>query len=281
VAVREDNIIAVIADMTHLLATALWVGGLVALWQIFYVNNRRSHLSPVVTAQIVNRFSRLALAGVLLLLVTGGYQSWIQVGSLNVLANTEYGNVLMLKLALFLVMLAYGALNFLSTRPRLSKLTNTGDGGRDLNQRALKRIGTESLLGLLIFSVTGLLTVLPPGVHALHQAAAAKTFNGAASRTDNAPRLKPAEGASVRIISPASEQVFVGDKVPLNFNFTKGKRGQHVHAYVDGELMGMFESKQGTLNGIGPGRHILELRVVAEDHQTELDATDRVEFIVK
>jgi len=28
-------------------------------------------------------------------------------------------------------------------------------------------------------------------------------------------------------------------------------------------------------------RHVLELRVVAEDHQTELDATDDVSFTVK
>ena len=54
-----------------------------------------------------------------------------------------------------------------------------------------------------------------------------------------------------------------------------------MHAYIDGELMGMFLSKQGALNGIRPGIHVLELRVVAEDHQTELDARDRVEFVVK
>jgi hypothetical protein len=47
------------------------------------------------------------------------------------------------------------------------------------------------------------------------------------------------------------------------------------------ELMGMFTGKQGMLNGIKPGRHVLELRVVAEDHQTELDAQDRIEFVVK
>jgi ASC-1-like (ASCH) protein len=51
--------------------------------------------------------------------------------------------------------------------------------------------------------------------------------------------------------------------------------------YVDGELMGMFESAKGTLNGVKPGKHTLELRVVANDHKTELDATDRVEFTVK
>ena len=85
----------------------------------------------------------------------------------------------------------------------------------------------------------------------------------------------------MKILAPQTGQVFAGDKVPLRFNLTKGKRGHHVHAYVDGELMGMFQSKAGTLNGLTPGRHLLELRVVAEDHQTELDASDRVEFMVK
>jgi hypothetical protein len=95
------------------------------------------------------------------------------------------------------------------------------------------------------------------------------------------PALKPAEGAIIKIISPKKDQVFKGDKVPLEFRLTKGKRGHHAHAYVDGELMGMFENEKGTLNGIKPGKHTLELRVVAEDHQTELNATDKVEFMVK
>jgi hypothetical protein len=93
--------------------------------------------------------------------------------------------------------------------------------------------------------------------------------------------LKPAEGASIKIVSPAKDQVFKGDKVPIQFKLTKGKRGHHAHAYVDGELMGMFESDKGTLNGIKPGKHILELRVVTDDHKTELDAKDSVEFMVK
>jgi hypothetical protein len=93
--------------------------------------------------------------------------------------------------------------------------------------------------------------------------------------------LKPAEGASVKIVSPKKDQTFKGDSVPLEFKLTKGKRGRHVHAYVDGELMGMFESEKGTLNGIKPGKHTLELRVVAEDHKTELDATDKVTFTTK
>jgi hypothetical protein len=93
--------------------------------------------------------------------------------------------------------------------------------------------------------------------------------------------LKPAEGARIKILSPTKGQVIKGDKVPIEFKLTKGKRGHHAHAYVDGQLMGMFESEKGALNGIKPGKHTLEVRVVADDHQTELDATDRVEFEVK
>ena len=95
------------------------------------------------------------------------------------------------------------------------------------------------------------------------------------------PVLKLAEGASIKITSPSKGQVLKGDKVPIAFTLTKGKRGHHAHAYVDGELTGMFESEKGTLNGIKPGKHVLELRVVASDHETELDTSDKVEFTVK
>ena len=93
--------------------------------------------------------------------------------------------------------------------------------------------------------------------------------------------LQPAEGASVKIISPKAGEVLKGDKIPLQFKLTKGKRGEHVHAHVDGEMAGMFKTTKGTLNGIKPGKHTLELRVTSAAHNTELDATDRIEFVVK
>jgi hypothetical protein len=95
------------------------------------------------------------------------------------------------------------------------------------------------------------------------------------------PIPKPAEGAAIKIISPTKGQIVQGDKVSIEYTLTKGKRGHHAHAYVDGELMGMFESEKGTLNGIKPGKRVLELRVVAADHETELDASDKVEFTVR
>jgi putative copper export protein len=281
VAVREDRILTVSSDALHLLATALWAGGLMGLWRLCRLAVRERNQSLARTEKIVKRFSRLALASVALLAVTGLYQSSVHVGALETLVNTNYGKVLLFKLLLFSVMLGFGALNFLSTRRMLARAVSRNENGYAASHKALRRIGLETFVGLLIFCVTGLLTVLPPGIHAVHQPAAATGQPKGLTITDSTKRFLPADGASVKILAPQTGQVFAGDKVPLRFNLTKGKRGHHVHAYVDGELMGMFQSKAGTLNGLTPGRHLLELRVVAENHQTELDASDRVEFMVK
>jgi hypothetical protein len=141
--------------------------------------------------------------------------------------------------------------------------------------KALRRIGSESVLGLLVFCVTGVLTALPPAAHSRHRAPTA------AGKVREEKKLQPAEGASIKILFPREGEVFAGDEIPLRFKLVKGKRGEHVHAYVDGELMGMFKSAKGTLTGIQPGRHTLELRVATADHQGELDAVDWVVFVVE
>ena len=280
VAVGDNARLLVANDSVHLIASALWAGGLLALWRVFYLGNHHISLSQDWMARIVNRFSRLALICVALLVVTGLYQSWIHVGSFDVLISTDYGNVLMVKQAFFIVMLTFGALNFFSTKPRLAKAAEAHSGNHSESRQALRRIGAESFIGLLIFSATGLLTALPPGVHALHQAALEHQITG--TKTSDQPVApQPAEGAGIKILSPAPDQIFASDQIPFQFELIKGQRGHHVHAYVDGQLMGMFESVHGTLNGVAPGKHILELRVVAADHRTELAASDRVEFVVK
>lgn len=94
--------------------------------------------------------------------------------------------------------------------------------------------------------------------------------------------LKPAQGASVKILSPRPGQLFNSDEIPLEYKFVKGQTGSHLHAYVDGQLMGMFsDPNKATLTGIQPGSHTLELRVTTADHKTELKARDTVKFTVK
>lgn len=280
VAVRDGTTLAILADTLHLLATGLWGGGLMALWVVLYVGTEKMTVGFFGPAEMVRRFSLLALASVSVLLVTGLYQSWIQVGTVTILLGTDYGRVLVVKVVIFLAMVSVGALNWLSTKPRLLRANLEGRQNLSLARKALTRIGAESFLALLVFFVTGFLTTLPPAVHAWHEKTVTKMSTTPA--VDNEThRLEAAEGARVEIISPKPGQIISGDKVPLSFKLTKGKRGDHVHAYIDGELMGMFMSSDGTLNGISPGRHVLELRVVAEDHQTELDASDKTSFTIK
>ena len=274
VAVKTQTSWAIAADAVHLIATALWAGGLVAVLTVVRASRGQASLNPIWLAQFINRFSRLAFISVALLFCAGLYLSWVHVGSLTTLVATDSGKVLMVKLGLFAAMLTLGAINFLSTKPAVRDMAHSKVINNSLVDKAIKRIAVESMLGLAIFATTGYLTVLPPGVHALHT-------EGQNFPPAQPPALQPAQGASVKIIAPVNNQSVNGDRVELSFELTKGKQGHHAHAYIDGELMGMFEGNRGTLNGIKPGKHVLELRVVADDHQTELDASDKVVFTVK
>ena len=51
-----------------------------------------------------------------------------------------------------------------------------------------------------------------------HEYARKPTSKGAAKSS-----LKPAEGASVKILAPTKGQIFKGDQVPIQFKLVKGK----------------------------------------------------------
>ncbi|MEU3662688.1 copper resistance protein CopC [Streptomyces sp. NPDC032940] len=94
--------LAVTSSVLHLLAMAVWLGGLVAL-----LTTLRG--SP--DAATVARFSRTALACVTVLAVTGVYQSWRGLGSWPALTGTTYGRLLLAKLAGVCVLLAVAAVS--------------------------------------------------------------------------------------------------------------------------------------------------------------------------
>lgn len=93
--------------------------------------------------------------------------------------------------------------------------------------------------------------------------------------------LKPTEGASIEILSPKEGQIFKGDAIRVRTKMVKGRIASHIHAYVDGKLTCVFGTEKGTLTGIKPGRHTLKVHLVAEDHETQLNATDTVDFVVQ
>ncbi|MEU9364944.1 copper resistance protein CopC [Streptomyces avermitilis] len=89
--------LAMPVDVLHLLAVALWLGGLTTLLVALY-------RAPSIEAAAVRRFSRVAFASVVALTVTGLYQSWRQVGSWSALTDTTYGQLLLVKVGLVAVL---------------------------------------------------------------------------------------------------------------------------------------------------------------------------------
>ncbi|RSN38662.1 transporter [Streptomyces sp. WAC 04229] len=94
--------LAVTSFVLHLLATAVWLGGLVALLVT---------LRAAPDAATVGRFSRVALVSVTVLVATGVYQSWRGLGSWQALTGTTYGRLLLAKVALVTVLLAAAAVS--------------------------------------------------------------------------------------------------------------------------------------------------------------------------
>lgn len=92
-------LLAIASTALHLLAMAAWLGGLAALLTTL-------RHAPEGSAGTVTRFSRLALASVTVLVVTGVYQSWRGLGSWQALTGTTYGRILLAKLAAVTLLLA-------------------------------------------------------------------------------------------------------------------------------------------------------------------------------
>ncbi|MCX5532456.1 copper resistance protein CopC [Streptomyces sp. NBC_00006] len=89
--------LAMPVDVLHLLAVAAWLGGLTTLLVALY-------RVPTIEGSAVRRFSRVAFCSVLVLVATGLYQSWRQVGSWSALTGTAYGQLLMVKVGLVAVL---------------------------------------------------------------------------------------------------------------------------------------------------------------------------------
>jgi copper transport protein len=96
--------IAVPADVLHLLAMAAWVGGIIVLTLAVFPGRNVEELR-----EVVPRFGRLGYVCVGTLLVTGTFQGWRQVRSLDALRNTDYGQLLIVKIAIVAVMLVFAA----------------------------------------------------------------------------------------------------------------------------------------------------------------------------
>ena len=157
------------ADVTHLCAVAAWIGGLIPLALLLRACRRFRPLAwSKLALDSARRFSVLGIASVATLTLSGIVNSWILVGSFRGLIDTAYGWLLMSKLAVFAIMLAFAAVNRFCLMPELA-----APPGRGIQCRALKRLTRNSvieiLLGLVVFAIVSVLGMLHPAIHHLIQ----------------------------------------------------------------------------------------------------------------
>lgn len=161
--VGELGILQLAADVLHLIAAAAWLGGLVSLALLLAAARRHDDLAWASVARgATRRFSALGIVSVGVILTTGMVNSWILVGSLHALQVTDYGRLLMLKIALFAAMLLIAGVNRFWLTPRLA--LSSGSEPRALRQLARNSM-IEIALGLTIFVIVGVLGTMHPAIH--------------------------------------------------------------------------------------------------------------------
>ncbi|SEG45461.1 copper transport protein [Actinacidiphila yanglinensis] len=95
--------IAMPVDVVHLLSMAVWLGGLIALLTALWAP---SLASRPIEPYAVRRFSLLGLTAITLLVGTGVYQAWRQMGSWRAFTDTSYGRLLLIKIGLVCALVA-------------------------------------------------------------------------------------------------------------------------------------------------------------------------------
>jgi putative copper resistance protein D len=155
------------ADTLHLVGAAAWTGSLVPFALLLAAARRYPcEASARLARDATQRFSMLGIASVATVLGSGIVNAWILVGSINGLIATQYGRLLMLKIALFAAMLAFAAVNRFWLTPRLASPLGSAAQLRALRQLTRNSV-IEIALALMIFAIVGMLGTLHPAIHTL------------------------------------------------------------------------------------------------------------------
>jgi putative copper export protein/mono/diheme cytochrome c family protein len=276
--------LGVAADWLHFLGVATWLGGLASLIYVLPAAVQASAGSGErVLARAVSRFSNLALIAVGVIVMTGVFQAWLQVGSWEGLVQTTYGLSITTKVGLLLVMLLLGAFNLLVARPRLAALAGKGSSAAAaLAQRFSLAIRGELALGVLVLVATAVLTGVAPGREELARLTNSDLQGGPVDRQIST------QGLDVRVqIIPASlgvNRFAVGvpgvnptevERVQLTLTYLDAELGSQPLVLPEGSTPGTWESTSPLLSQAGTWQADLLLRRTGQD-----DARGSLRFLV-
>jgi copper transport protein len=157
----NPNWLSITADVVHLCAMAVWVGGLALLVAAVLPRREPAELRAVLPA-----FSRVAFVAVTAIAVTGAYAAWRGIGAWRAILGTDYGLLVCAKVLLFCGLVALGQLSRRAIQRRAG-LTDGGDVDAVTHERMRRSVLVEIALAVLVLVATAVLVDQPRGTEAL------------------------------------------------------------------------------------------------------------------
>jgi copper transport protein len=151
---------ALLTDWLHLLAAAVWLGGIAQLaltWTGPLI--RQAGLGRVVMGEVLDRFGRIALPAFGVVVITGLLNALIELGRPAELWQSAYGRVLAVKMGLVAVVAVVSYFHALRLRPRLAAANPHPDP--KLERRHWLLLRREPLVGLAVLAAAALLVAFP------------------------------------------------------------------------------------------------------------------------
>ncbi|HZT05772.1 MAG TPA: CopD family protein, partial [Chloroflexota bacterium] len=168
-AVPDATPASVALDWAHVVAVSCWIGGLayltLTIWTL--VRSTDGNEAARVIAHLVPRFSTMAAVCVGIVLFSGIYATWLNVGSTSALLATPYGRALLAKLACVAPLLGIAAINRLVLSPRLRWASERDPLRHDLARRLRQSVAGEVVFALGALVAVAVMTNLQPARQAL------------------------------------------------------------------------------------------------------------------
>ncbi|HEX3875065.1 MAG TPA: CopD family protein [Solirubrobacteraceae bacterium] len=263
-AVQSPVAVLLPADIIHVVAVSIWVGGVATLLLVLPPALRQlepTQRTPILVT-VVSRFSALALVCVIAITLTGGVQALVLVRTLHALVATAYGRAILIKVVLFVILVGFGALQRKRIIPGLERLALAGATPGAFGALLRRTLRREGLTMLGVFSVTAALIVYTPPVDANSGPFSTTTTIGPAQLEMT---VDPAN------VGPNQVHIYLIDaKTGAQFTQT---RELDVTASLPSKRIGPLALK---VNLSGPGHYTLNATTFAPAGTWQIQITDRV-----
>ncbi|GAA0729318.1 copper resistance protein CopC [Dactylosporangium roseum] len=183
--------LTVVADVAHLAAMSVWLGGLVMLFGFLLRQANTRELTAIVPV-----WSGWALFAITVLVLAGTAQALVEIGTIDALTGTTYGRLVITKVALLAVVLAVAAYSRQLTNRRFVPVAAERadeDGAEDEADGAAPAVGggdrrllrrtvlTEVAVAVVVLAVTSVLVQTTPARSAQADRTPSGPFTGTMS----------------------------------------------------------------------------------------------------